>query len=102
MTNRTDALSVLIWVLTVCKDYQRMTNVAASKEMPGKNKKTINMSSKDSDQPVYCSVGSVLAPKRGQSEGFYMTHDRVSLLVITLAHMSKLNPVHYDGFSLPH
>ena len=29
----TDILSVLIWVQTVCKDYQPTTNVAASKEI---------------------------------------------------------------------
>ena len=28
----TDALSILIWVLTICKDYQQTTKVAASKE----------------------------------------------------------------------
>ena len=29
---RTDTLSVLIWVQTVCKGYQQTTNVAASEE----------------------------------------------------------------------
>ena len=29
---RTDILSVLIWVQTVCKGYQQMTKVATSKE----------------------------------------------------------------------
>ena len=29
---RTDAMSVLIWVQTVCKDYQQTTIIAASKE----------------------------------------------------------------------
>ena len=44
---RTDILSVLIWIQTVCKGYQRMTKVAAGK------KRFKSMCTLDKDQELY-------------------------------------------------
>ena len=45
---RTDALSVLIWVKTVCKGYQQTTKFVASKEkVNSMSKAPVNMINKD-------------------------------------------------------
>ena len=71
LTDRTYVLSVLIWVQTVCKGYQQMTKVAASKEVvnaPVSKLNIINLATHQSylkSQTLLCLL-NIIVLKFGQ------------------------------------